>query len=87
MEEQNGLTPSFAMKFLRDGMESVNMFGAPGFEPSGSWNFFQNVFANHLDVHENELNRETIVLKMAEANKRIGTTGLGEFSRFFQDGT
>lgn len=51
--EQDGLTPSFAMKFLRDGMESVNMFGATGngFEPTGSWNFFNSFFVNHIDIH------------------------------------
>lgn len=85
--EQNGLAPSFAMKFLRDGIESVNMFGAVGFEPRGSWDFFADVFANSIDVHENELNRETIAVKFAEANRRIGATGLGEFARFKEDGT
>ena len=87
VHEQDGLTPAFAMKFLRDGMESVNMFGATGFEPTGSWNFFHSFFVNHIDVHENELNRNTIGVKLAEAAGRIATTGLGEFSRFYEDGT
>ena len=85
--EQDGLTPSFAMKFLRDGIESVNLFGAVGFEPQGSYNFFANTFTNHIKLHENELNQETIMLKLAEAHKFIGATGLGEFARFMEDGT
>ena len=66
VKEQNGLSPSLAIKFLRDGMESVNMFGAPGFEPMGSWNFFDNMFQSHVDVHENEENFDTITQKFAE---------------------
>ena len=56
MTEASGLTPSFAMKFLRDGIESVNLFGASGFEPSQSWNFFENDFSNRLGLFENPIN-------------------------------
>lgn len=86
--EAPGLTPSFAMKFTRDGIESVNLFGATGFEPTDSFDFFKYDFSNHLEVHENSLNRETIMLKLAEAGGgRVGSTGLGEFARFKKDGT
>lgn len=48
MSEASGLTPSFAIKFLRNGVASVNLFGAAGFEPSQSWNFFENEFSNRI---------------------------------------
>lgn len=88
VKEASGLTPSFAIKFTRDGVESVNLFGATGFEPTDSFDFFKYDFSNHLELHKIEENRETIMLKLAEINSgRIGATGLGEFARSKKDGT
>lgn len=85
-ESATGLTPTFAMKFLRNGIESVNLFGSSGFEPSESWNFFANEFSNDIPLHTNELNKQTILNKFAETNRFVGRTGLGEFARFQNNG-
>ena len=57
MNEASGLTPSFAIKFLRDGIESVNLFGAASLEATDSWNFFENDFSNRLGLFENPINK------------------------------
>ena len=87
MSEASGLTPSLAMKFQRDGIESVNLFGAVSFEASDSWNFFENDFSNRIGVFENLINKESIEKKFGERTKFIGSTGLGEFSRMQQCAT
>lgn len=61
VKEASGLSPSFAIKFTRDGLESVNLFGSVGFEASDSWNFFKYDFSNHVDFHQVEECRETVM--------------------------
>lgn len=75
------------MKFQRDGIESVNLFGAHSFEPSDSWNFFENDFSTRIGEFEIEDNKKSIQKKFGERTKFIGTAGLGEFSRMKQDAT
>ena len=48
-----GWNPSFAIKFLRDGMASANQFGMLQFEHiEDNWDFFGNDFQSHLPEHE-----------------------------------
>jgi len=51
LPEASGLTPSLAIKFLRDGMESVNHMGNVSFEPTQSFNFFSGPFHSRLPLH------------------------------------
>ena len=50
LPETGGLTPSLAIKFLRDGMESVNHLANVSFEPTTSFNFFANNFHSMVDL-------------------------------------
>ena len=45
-----GLTPSLAIKFVRDGMRSVNHLANVDFEPTSSFNFFANDFRSRVDL-------------------------------------
>ena len=54
LEEAPGLTPSIAIKFLRDGMKSVNHLANVSFGPSKSFNFFANDFRSSVPLFENE---------------------------------
>lgn len=48
LPEAPGLTPTMAIKFLRDGISSVNFLANTNFEPSTSWNFFANHFHTRI---------------------------------------
>ena len=50
LPEVSGLTPSLAIKFLRDGMESVNHLANVSFDPTTSFNFFANIFRSRIDL-------------------------------------
>lgn len=50
--EASGLTPSLAIKVLRDGMESVNHMANVSFDPTTSWNFFENDFRSRIDFFQ-----------------------------------
>jgi len=45
----SGLTPSLAIKFLRDGIRSVNHLANVSFDPTDSFNFFENNFRSRVD--------------------------------------
>ena len=49
LPEAPGLTPSFGLKFLRDGMESSNHVTNVSFEPTTSFNFFENDFRSRIE--------------------------------------
>ena len=49
IENSQGLLPSFAMKFLVDGLKSQNIFGMPSFKETNSWDFFANDMKNRLE--------------------------------------
>ena len=61
--EAGGLAPSLAIKFLRDGMRSVNVLANVGFESTSSFNFFAANFRARVDLHENECAADTIERK------------------------
>ena len=50
MPEATGLTPSLAIKFLRNGMSSVNHLANVSFDPTSSFNFFSNIFRSRIDL-------------------------------------
>lgn len=47
-EATTGLTPSMALKFLRDGDMSYNLFAMNSFLPSDSWNFLKYPLSNEV---------------------------------------
>ena len=48
--QEIGLLPSMALKFLRDNDMSYNMFGMPSFYPTSSFNFFEFELGNVVQV-------------------------------------
>ena len=78
----DGLTPSFAIKFFIDGGgdreagftdgESKNIVAMPAFTESGSWNFLEGTYSNHVaafekDTHPCEV--DTLVRKLRDATR------------------
>jgi len=63
--EAPGLTPSFAMKFLRDGISSVNLLTIANeqFTPSDNFNFFSGDFYTRLNFFKDECAKKTIQRK------------------------
>lgn len=86
LPEQDGLTPSVAFKFTRDGIPSVNHVANTGWGPSGSYNFMANEFKTKIGNFENACEKETIQRKFQDVTKHVGSVGLAEFSRVKQDG-
>ena len=87
LPEASGLTPSFAIKFLRDGMESVNQMANVSFEPTESFNFFSGPFRTRPPLPEDPCTEESIQRKTAEATALVSALGLASFSRYKTDGT
>lgn len=54
LPETTGLTPTLALKFLRDGISSVNHLANVNFEPTSSWNFFKNHFHTKVPFFTDE---------------------------------
>ena len=54
--EATGLTPSIALKFTRTNKSSVNILANASFEPTESFNFFENDFRVNLDMFEHSCN-------------------------------
>ena len=85
--EADGLTPTIGLKFLRDGMESVNHVANTDWGPSGSYNFMANEFKTHIGNFHNNCEVDTIERKFLEVTDRVGSVGLAEFSRVNVDGS
>ena len=63
-----GWNPSFAIKFLRDGMAAANQFGMLQFEHiEGNWDFFGHDFQSHLPEHEGDCGPQTFAKFNASA--------------------
>ena len=60
LEEASGLSPSFAIKFLRDGMQSANHLANVSFGSTDSFNFFANNFRSKIPLFEDVCAQETI---------------------------
>ena len=73
LPETSGLTPSLAIKFLRDGMESVNVLANVSFDPTSSFNFFANIFRSRINLFGDTCGQETIQKKFAEVTGTIGS--------------
>ncbi len=87
--EAPGLTPSFAMKFLRDGMRSVNMLtlANESFGPMDNFNFFSEDFYTRVFLPEEDCPKRTIVRKFLEVTDTIQSLGNAEMARFNVDGS
>ena len=78
--EAPGLTPTFAMKFPRDGIESVNQLANTSFEPSTSFNFFAREFKNRIDFFQDPCAKQTIERHFLDQNPTPQSLGLAQFS-------
>ena len=86
--EADGLTPTMALKFPRDGMQSVNNFAQPSWSASGSWNFFEdNDYKISLGEFPDGCEEATIEQKFREVSFFMSSLGQAEFSRVRTDGT
>lgn len=88
--QQIGLLPSMAMKFLRDNEMSNNIFGMHSFTPNSSFNFFEHDLSNvvePLDQVDNQCEIQTILKKFIEANPRPFGTAISDIARCNFDGT
>ena len=52
-----GLLPSVAFKFLRDGLKSKDIVAMPSFEPTSSWNFWENAMKTRVEPITEESNK------------------------------
>ena len=58
--ESRGLTPAFAIKFPRSKIPSANILANTSFEPSSSYNFFENNFRTRVDFYTGAYDQVTI---------------------------
>ena len=80
--EAGGLTPSLAIKFLRDGMRSVNHLANVSFEPTSSFNFMANNFRSRIDLFTDQCAVDTIQRKFLDVTSSPQSVGLSEFGSF-----
>lgn len=80
------MTPTMAVKLLRDDMPSVNILANTSFEPLSSFNFFSADFHTHIPLFADECNQQTVQRKFAEQTSTIGALGTSEVSRFDSQG-
>ena len=77
LPEAPGLIPSIAIKFLRDGMESVNHLANVSFEPQDNFNFFAKDFRSAIELFANEGEKKTIQKKFTEISKTFKYDTIG----------
>jgi hypothetical protein len=87
LPEAPGLTPTFAMKFPRRKIPSANILANSSFEPSKSYNFFENDFKTRINFFTNPIAQSTAQRKFIEQTETIQSIGLSDFSRFKIDGS
>ncbi len=87
--EAPGLTPSFAMKFLRDGIRSVNLLtlANESFGPMDNFNFFSEDFYTRVHIPEDDCPRRTIVRKFLTVTDTIQSLGNAEMAKVNVDGS
>jgi hypothetical protein len=83
--EASGLTPTMAMKFLRDGTPSVNIVANTSFAPSNSFNFFANNFRTTVELFQDPIEIQTIQKKFREIGPHIQTVGKRDLAEFTAD--
>jgi len=81
LPEATGLTPTLALKFLYDGIESLNVVANTSFEPSSSWNFFAHDFRTHIEQFSDPISQETIQKKFAEFSPTFQSVGKADLAR------
>ena len=81
-----GLNPSIALKFLRDGRNSANQFGMVSFEGTRSWNWFENPFMTHLPQFEEECLPETLHKFFATVTQFVSISGSDDMCEFTETG-
>jgi len=75
------------MKFPRNKIPSANILANTSFEPSNSYNFFENDFKCRVNFCLDPLNQMTIQRKFLEETETFQSFGLSDFSRFNVDGS
>lgn len=86
LPETQGLTPSLAIKFTRDGIRSVNLLANVSFEPKPSFNFFANDFRINIPLFTDACAVETIQESFKQQNAWINNLGVSELARMTQAG-
>merc|ERR1712055_976246 len=77
--------PGMGLKFLRDGMDSVNLVAMYSVMGQESWNFFENDFVNHIPEITGFL--AALAQKFYSATNNIRQVGISNWSFFSPDGT
>jgi len=70
-----------ALKFLRDGMDSVSLVAMYSVDGQDSWNVFKNDWSNHIPA-ATELSLIPLVKKFETATDYIQTVGLSDFAAY-----
>jgi len=81
----DNFTPGMSLKFLRDGIPSVNLMAMYGVNGFPSWNFFFKDFSNHIPAAKG-LPLKALSCKFAQATKHISTLGLKDLSAWTEKG-
>lgn len=86
-DDSTGLLPAVAIKALRDGARSQNVFGMPSFEPTSSWNFFDADMVNRVEPFDENNETEamlldTIIEKLIAGDNQPFSTAVGNFAEF-----
>lgn len=82
------LVPSASMglKFLRDGVDSGNIFSLHAFEGHpDTYNFLKPVYNTHVDIPTNECNLMTSHAKLSQVSKHVGNMsvkGLADYDQY-----
>lgn len=80
------VVPSLAVKMMRDGVDSANIFGMHGFEGASGMNFFKHCWSNNVPTFTSPA-LAPVFAKFGEATTSYGTAnGLSNMARYTQDG-
>lgn len=78
-------TPGMGLKFLRDGIDSVNLVAMYSVDGQDSWNFFKNDFSNHIPAFQSK-SLAPVAAKFSTATPWIQTVGLSNWAQWDQSG-
>lgn len=77
--------PGFGLKFLRSGVASGNLVAMYSVDGQPSWNFFENIFSNHIPDPMGS-GQKALGSKFATATSKIGSVGLSDIATYDQNG-
>jgi hypothetical protein len=83
--KEKNTTPGMGLKFLRDGMDSVNLVAMYSVDGQDSWNFFKNDFSNHIPAITS-FSLKPVAAKFATVTPWIQTVGLSNWAKYDQNG-